>query len=120
MITSIEFLTPSEVLRIDLRAQHIYRGLPPLLPWGDAGEATRNEFRRRAMSLVLFDGTLLHGTPPGGEDYGYTELQALDVEVSSVIRGELTAGEMRELVADDSVARTSTDDVLDEVNDDGN
>ena len=102
MITELNPLTESEIIRIDLRAQHIYRGLPPLLPWGDAGEATRNEFRRRAMRLMLFDGTLLYGTPPGGDDHGYAEVQALEAETAAVIRGELTAGEMWEAGADES------------------
>lgn len=96
MITELKYLTETEISRVDLRAQDIYRGLPPLLPWGDAGEGTRNEFRRRATSLMLFDGTLLCGTPPGGDDYGYAELQALEAEAAAVIRGELTAGEMWE------------------------
>jgi hypothetical protein len=118
VITSLDSVTPSEVLRIDLRAQHIYRGLPPLLPWGDAGEATRNEFRRRAMSLMLFDGSLLYGTLPGGEDYGYAELQVLEAEASAVICGELKAGEMRKPAAGDSGPTTddSRDGVIDDVN----
>jgi|GEM_PF-2149475 len=120
MITKLESLSESEVIRIDLRAQHIYRGLPPLITWGDAGEATRDEFRRRAMSLMLFDGTLLHGTPPGSEDYGYAEVQTLEAEAAAVIRGELKAGEMWEPDVDDSPATPSTDDVRNGVNDDDN
>ena len=120
MITKLESLTESEVIRIDLRAQHIYRGLPPLITWGDAGESTRNEFRRRAMNLMLFDGTLLHGTPPGSEDYGYAELQTLEAEAAAVIRGELKAGEMWDPDAGFPAARPSTNDVRDGVNDDGN
>lgn len=118
VITSIDLLTPSEMQRIDLRAQYIYRGLPPLIAWGDAGETTRNEFRRRAKSLMLFDGSLLDGTSPGGEDYGYAELQALEAEASAVICGELAAGEMWKLPADDS--GPAADDVRDGVIDDGN
>ena len=109
MITELKYLTETEIIRVDLRAQHIYRGLPPLLPWGDAGQATRNEFRRRAMSLMLFDGTLLYGPPAGGDDYGYAELQALEAEAAAVIRGDLTAGEMRECGADASQEALSPD-----------
>ena len=86
-------LTVTECARVELRALHIYRGLPPALPWGDNDEATRDEFRRRALSLMLFDGSLLHGTLLGSEDYGYTEQQELDSEVAAVLHGELRAGE---------------------------
>ena len=122
VITKLDQLTESEVLRVDLRAQAIYRGLPPLLAWGDAGEATRNDFRRRAMSLMLFDGTLLYGIPPGGEDYGYAELQALDAEAAAVIRGELKAGEMFEPDPDAPRLKSGGDDgdVREGVSDDGN
>ncbi len=54
------------------------------------------------MRLMLFDGTLLYGTPPGGDDHGYAEVQALEAETAAVIRGELTAGEMWEAGADES------------------
>ena len=120
VITDLEPLTASEDLRIDHRAQHIYRGLRSLIAWCDAGEATRNEFRRRAMSLMLFDGTLLHGTPPGSEDCGYAELQTLEAEAAAVIRDELKAGEMWETNADSPPAGPSTNDARDGVNDVGN
>lgn len=94
MIAHSESATPLELTRIELRAQSIYRGLPPLIAWGDAGDATRNEFRQRALKLMIFDGSLLNGTPPGGEDYGYAELCRLEAEAAAVIRGELTAGEV--------------------------
>ena len=90
----LDQLTAAEFGRVELRAKHLYRGLPPALPWGDTDEATRNELRRRALSLMLFDGSLLHGTLRGNEDYGYTEQQELDSEVAAVIRGELRAGEL--------------------------
>lgn len=120
VITNLEPLTASEDLRIDLRAQHIYRGLPSLIAWCDAGESTRNEFRCRAMSLMFFDGTLLHGTPPGGEDYGLAELQTLEAEASAVIRGELKAGEMWRPGASDAPAGSISADERDGVNEDGN
>lgn len=120
LITNLELLTASEALRIDLRAQHIYRGLPSLIAWCDAGESTRNEFRCRAMSLMFFDGTLLYGTPPGGEDSGLAELQMLEAEASAVIRGELKAGEMWRPGASDAPTGSISADERDGANDDGN
>lgn len=109
MIASLDVLRASESLRIDLRAQHIYRGLPPLIAWGDAGETTRNEFRRRALKLMIFDGSLLNGTPPGGEDYGYAELCRLEAEAAAVIRGELTAGEVWPGIVNDELVEPDED-----------
>jgi len=65
-----------------------------LIAWDDAGEATRNEFRRRAMRLMLFDGSLLSGVDPAGEDYGLAELQALEAEAWAVIRHEVGPGDI--------------------------
>lgn len=87
-------LTASEAARVELRAQHIYGGLPPFRPWSVADELTKDEFRRRALRLMLFDGSLMHGVRPGAEDYGYAELKDLDAEVAAVVRGELRAGEL--------------------------
>lgn len=87
-------LLPAEAARVELRAQHIYRGLPSLVLWGDTDEATRQEYRRRAFNLMLFDGSLLSGYPAGVEDYGFASLQQLDAEASAVIRGDLHVGEV--------------------------
>lgn len=65
-----------------------------MIAWDDAGEATRSEFRRRAMTLMLFDGSLLSGVSPTGEDYGLAELQALEAEAWAVIRREVVPGEI--------------------------
>ncbi len=91
---ALDQLTASEAARVELRARRIYLDLPPTIPWRDTDEPTRDDFRRRAMKLMLLDGSLLHGTLPGSEDYGYTEEQELDREVAAVIRGELYAGEL--------------------------
>lgn len=97
-------LTSSEAARVELRAQHIYAGLSSFGPWSTADELTKDEFRRRALSLMLFDGSLLHGARPGAEDYGYTELQELDREVAAVVRGELRAGELWRAESEDEGA----------------
>ena len=97
-------LTRSEADRVELRAQRIYLGLPPLVPWRGADERTRNVFRRRALNLMLFDGSLRHDARPGAEDYGYTELQELDREVAAVVRGELRAGELWRAESDEGSA----------------
>ena len=65
-----------------------------MIAWDDAGEATRSEFRRRAMRLMLFDGSLLSGADPAGEDYGLAELQALEAEAWAVIRREVGPGDI--------------------------
>ena len=94
VITRLDRLTTSEIQRVDLRARHIYRGLPPLIEWDDAGESTRSEFRRRAMRLMLFDGSLLSGVDPTGEDFGLAELQELEAEAWAVIRREVGPGDI--------------------------
>ncbi len=63
-----------------------------MIAWDDAGEATRSEFRRRAMRLELFDGSLLSGVDPAGEECGLAELQALEAEAWAVIRREVGPG----------------------------
>lgn len=87
-------LNPAEAARIELRAQHIYRGLPPLVLCGDTDEAARQGFRRRAFNLMLFDGSLLSGYPAGVDDYGFADLQQLYAEAAAVIQGVIQAGEL--------------------------
>jgi hypothetical protein len=97
-------LNECERERVELRANRIYLGLPSSTSWGCTDRATRDEFRRRALSLMLFDGSLLHGALHGSEDYGYTELQELDREVAAVVRGELRAGELWRAESEDGGA----------------
>jgi hypothetical protein len=80
-----DHLSPIRHLRVDLAAQAVYLRTEQVLPWANIAQATRAEFRHRALAAMRLDGSLAIGAD--FSDDGYAELLVLDREADGVIHG---------------------------------